>query len=495
MARDILAIDVGTSGLKLGVFSPALEQRVGASRRYDIRVYDRGKADIEPQTWWDAIRDACAEARPHLDDVGVVAMSVTTPGLTAMSADGHALGPAILFLDGRSHEQAAAIRRAVGEDRFLAETCNLPVSGGSSLASILWIRDNLPEVWASTAKFGHCNTYLSRRMTGRWAIDPSTTSITGLYATARGDLTWANDILDVADIDPDRLPTLMQSYDPVGTILPEVASELGLPRDTVVLCGGNDATLAAFSGGLTEPGDVNIISGTCDIANVCTDRPVASSQFNVRAHILPARWLTFFVLNTGGAGLEWFRVTMCQELDSDAFYGSYVPSVIRDFFAADDLDARDAALPTFTPYLSGSRYSLEPLTASFGGVTLQTTREDLLMGLIRGNLGYLGDHLRHVETLVKVNRSVGISGGAARIQGMLPARRRWTGDFQYFHQEQSSLLGAAMLGRIHQDGLAAVMPPATHTRARPAGRTKQAQKGPSDGRQRHAHGTLRRHQS
>lgn len=459
MARDILAMDVGTSALKLGVFGPHLEERVTVSRRYDIQLYDQGKADIRPETWWDAIRDACTEVRSYLGGVGVVALSVTTPGLTPMAADGTALGPAILFLDGRSRAQAAAIREAVGEDRFLAEACNLPVSGGSSLASMLWIRDHQPDVWAAAAMFGHCNTYLTHRMTGSWAIDPSTTSITGLYATARHDLTWAEDILEAAGIDARRLPTLMQSYDPVGTVLPQVAAELGLPADTVVLCGGNDATLAAFSGGLTDPGDVNIISGTCDIANVCTDRPVSSDRFNVRAHVLPDRWLTFFVLNTGGAALEWFHDTMCRELSTDEYFGSYVPSVLQRFFATPDIDAREAALPTYTPYLSGSRYSLERLTGGFGNVTLQTTRDDLLLSVMRGNLRYLGEHLEHVATLVPINRAVGISGGAARIDGSLEARRRWTGDFDYFYQEQSSLLGAAMLGRIHQEGPDAVARP------------------------------------
>ena len=104
--------------------------------------------------------------------MGVLSLSVTTPGLTPMAADGTALGPAILFLDGRSRAQAAAIREAVGEERFLAEACNLPVSGGSSLASILWIRDNEPETWAATAMFGHCNTYLTRRLTGQLGHRP-----------------------------------------------------------------------------------------------------------------------------------------------------------------------------------------------------------------------------------------------------------------------------------------------------------------------------------
>jgi hypothetical protein len=72
--------------------------------------------------------------------------------------------------------------------------------------------------------------------------------------------------------------------------------------------------------------------------------------------------------------------------------------------------------------------------------------------MIRGNLRYLGTHFAQVSRLVAVNHVVGISGGAARIRGMLEARARWTGDYEYRFQDQSSMLGAAMLGRIHQDG-------------------------------------------
>ena len=452
MSGDILALDVGTSGLKVGVYDPELRLLASTDRSYGFNVYDEGKADADPTNWWDAIVSACEELAAHTGGVRVVSLSVTTPGLTPMAADGRALGPAILFLDGRSRAQAAEIREKVGEARFLAEACNLPVSGGSSLASILWIRDNQPDVWAAAAKFGHANTYLTRRLTGEWAIDPSTTSITGLYATHRNDLTWNEDVLEAAGLEPDRLPLLMQSFEPVGTILPAVADELRLPAEAVVLCGGNDATLAAWSGGLSDPGHANIISGTCDIANVCTDQPVASADFNVRSHVLPGRWLTFFVLNTGGVAYDWFHSTMCQEMTADAFYEEYMPSTLEHFLAEPDVEAREAALPAYVPYLGGSRYTLEPVTAAFDGVGLQTTREDLLLAMIRGNLRYLGEHLAQVACQVPVNRQVGVSGGAARIAGMIGARERWTGRFDYVFQDQSSLLGAAMLGRVYQQG-------------------------------------------
>jgi len=452
MTRDILSLDVGTTAFKLGVFTADLRQKCEAARKYEVHVYGQGKADIAPDKWWWALRECCAEVKQHLADVGVVAMSVTTPGLTPMDADGRALGPAMLFFDGRANKQAAAIRQAVGEERFLRATCNLPVTGGSSLCSILWIRENQPDLWAATKRFGHTNTYMVRRMTGRWAIDPSTVSITGLYNTSANDLTWNADVLDLAGIPGGKLPPLIQSHDAVGQILPEVAGELGLPRDTVVLCGGNDAVLAAFSGGLTEPGDINIICGTCDITNVCVDRPVCSPNFKVRCHVIPGRWVTFFVLNTGGKALEWFHTVFCRELTADRFYNEYIPEVVDTFLRAPDAECREAELPSYVPFLAGSRYSLDRMTASFGGVTLQTTRDDLLLGLLRGNALYHGQHLREVATMVPLGKKVMTSGGGAKIRGSLDIRRRWTGDFEYLYQDQCSLRGAAMLGQIYQSG-------------------------------------------
>ena len=450
MKRDILAIDVGTTAFKIGVFSPDLEKRCETSRDYAINLYDRGKADIEPEKWWLALRECCVEIKEHLPKVGIVSFSVTTPGLLPMGEDGTALGPAILMLDGRSHKQAREIRQLVGEEKFLKETCNLPVSGGSSLCSILWIRENQPNVWKRAAKFGHSNTYMVKRFTGEWAIDPSTTSITGLYNTTRHDLTWNLDVLSIAKIPEEKLPPLKQSYHKVWNILPGIADELGLPEDCIVLCGGNDAVLAALSGGFTAPGDINFICGTCEITNVCVDRPVSSPNFNVRCHVIPGRWVTFFVLNTGGLALEWFHSVFCRDMTADQFYNDYIPTVLENFLDSCDAEGLEADLPGYIPYLQGCRYSLEQMTASFSGLTLETTREKILLGLVRGNAIYHRDHLKEVAGLVKIGKIVMTTGGGAKIRGFLEAKKRWTGDFELRYQDQSSLLGAAMLGQFCQ---------------------------------------------
>jgi len=205
-------------------------------------------------------------------------------------------------------------------------------------------------------------------------------------------------------------------------------------------------------GGMTEPGEINNICGTCEITSVCIDRPVRSRNFNVRCHVIPNRWVTFFVLNTGGKALEWFHSVFCRDMSRDRFFEDYVPSVLAGFFGSPDLDRLEAELPEYVPFLQGSRYSVERLTAGFSGLTLETTRERMLLSLIRGNALYHGEHLREVARLVELGREVVTTGGAARIKGLVEAKKRWTGDFEYRLQDQSSLLGAAMLGRFYQTG-------------------------------------------
>jgi sugar (pentulose or hexulose) kinase len=90
------------------------------------------------------------------------------------------------------------------------------------------------------------------------------------------------------------------------------------------------------------------------------------------------------------------------------------------------------------------------LTAGFQNVTLETTREDMLLSVIRGNALYHGDHLRQLGGMVPLGREVVVTGGGAKIPGYLDARRRWTGEFDYRYQDECSVLGAAMLGRMFQ---------------------------------------------
>jgi sugar (pentulose or hexulose) kinase len=441
MSRKILAIDVGTTSFKMGIFNESLSVEKIYQQNYDVDIFNDEKAEIDPEIWWEQLMNGCKSIGNELAEVGVVAFSVTTPGLVAMDKNGNALTKAILFLDQRSHCQASSIRNKIGEERLLEKACNLPVSGGSSLSSILWIKEKLPEVYEKTHKFGHTNTFLVHKLTKKWAIDPSTTSISGLYNTSDNNLTWNSEFLNELDLSEDKLPDLYQSYQEVGKITPEVAGLLGLPSNCAVLCGGNDAVLSAFSAGINKPGDILLISGTCDIMMVCLDNPKGSAEYNIRSHILPDLWMTLFVLNTGGKSLEWFQSVFCSEMTTDQFYNEYIPSVIDKKI--------EAEVPSYIPFLQGSRYSVEALKAAFSGIDVNTTRDDFLMSLLKGNNLYLASHLSEVSAVVKLSPDIKLTGGAGNIRNMENVKKKWIGDYRFDYIDQSSLQGAAKLGKLY----------------------------------------------
>ncbi len=358
-----------------------------------------------------------------------------------MDRQGEALYPAILMLDQRSHKQAREILDTVGLDRLLATTANMPVAGGCSLAGILWLRDNAPEVFKKVHKFGHSNTYFAHWLTGAYAIDPSSASLTGLYNTVRNDYTWNDDLVRAFGLSISQLPELVPACGSVGAVRPALARELGFAKEPQVLIGGNDAVLAAFSVGIREPGEIINVNGTCEISLVCLPQCLPSPHYNIRAHVLPDRWLTLHVMNAGGKALEWFKSVFCSEITDEEFYSRFLPSAIDAW-----LD-RDCAV-TYTPYLMGSRYSLDPLQAELLGLTQTTTREEILAAIVRGLCRYQSNHLLDIEQHVPLQRTIHLTGGAVN-PALIRAKRKWLRDCDYVHEEDSSVKGAAMLARLY----------------------------------------------
>lgn len=438
----ILAVDVGTTAMKMGVFD-ATDDSVQLirqfSREYVVNTYNDGLfSDIEPEKWQKAFLEGCKDLVDLLGDVEAVALSGTTPGFTVMDAEGRALYPAILMLDQRSRLQANEIIDTVGLQKLLETTSNMPVAGGCSLASLLWIRDNLPDIYKKIAVVGHSNTFMGKWLTGNFAIDPSSASLTALYNTVRNDMTWNSDIAGQLGISLDRLPRVIPAYERVGRLRSELAAQVGLRKEPPVIIGGNDAVLAAYSLGIQEPGEAVNVNGTCEITLVCLPKCYPSRNYNIRCHVVPDRWLTLYVMNALGVAYEWFRRLFCSEMTVEGFYTDFLEG------AVDQWMDRDSGV-AYVPYLMGSRYSLEPLKAEFKGMTQETTREELLTALIRGLCEYQREHLKEIALEIPLKGRIFVTGGAVN-PALIRAKTRWMRNCNYVFEEQSSMKGAAMLG-------------------------------------------------
>lgn len=440
---SILGVDIGTTGLKMGVFScTETDLSLGPvySENYTINTYKNGLfGDVEPEKWKRAFLNGCKTLDKAVSKVDAVALSGTTPGMTAMDEEGTPLYPAILMLDQRSRTQAQRIIETVGIETLLSETGNMPVAGGCSLASILWLKENEPEVFRKTAVFGHSNTVFAKWLGGSFAIDPSSASLSALYNTVSNDYSWNKKIAGTFDISISRLPPVIPSDGIAGHITREIAGLTGIPEGIPVVIGGNDAVLAAYSAGIEQPGEIINVNGTCEITLVCLPEALGSRNYNIRNHVFPGRWLTLYVMNAGGKAFEWFREVFCSEMSPDQFFQQFVPSAVESWLERE-------SMVTYIPYLMGSRYSLEPLRGGFVNLTKETTREEMLSAMVKGLYEYQREHVKEVAVELALTDTIVVTGGAVN-DTLIKAKQKWMKRGAYVYKEQSSMLGAAMLGR------------------------------------------------
>jgi sugar (pentulose or hexulose) kinase len=186
------------------------------------------------------------------------------------------------------------------------------------------------------------------------------------------------------------------------------------------------------------------VNGTCEITLVCLPKCLPSLNYNVRCHVVPGKWLTLYVMNALGVAYEWFRKLFCNEWSFDAYYGDFMPNALDKW-----LDRESGV--TYVPYLMGSRYSLQPLKAEFLGMTQETTREELLAALVRGLCHYQREHLDQIALEVPLKEEIHVTGGALS-PSLIRAKAKWMRACRYRFEEQSSMKGAALLGRKYLVG-------------------------------------------
>ncbi len=431
---SILAIDVGTQSLRACVMDFELSLLERQQVHYTPQVISRDKVEIDAEILWDALVFACSKLK-HRDRVKVITLSTLCPSLLPMDANGRPLRPIILHLDRRSYSQAQWALRRVGEEKFLKIAGNLPVPGGISVTSLLWIRDHEPEIYnKKDICFGHAVTFFLKRLTDKFLIDPSNASFTGLYDTVGyGD--WDERLYGPLEIDRDKLPKVLMSTSIAGELINNAAQLLGLPKNIPVNIGANDTTCATVGAGVTEAGDIMNTSGTVEIMVLCLAKPIVSKNHLLRTHAYPGRWLAMRTVGAGGASLEWFRDNFCKEMTKATFYDDYLKEVLA---------SNKVPEARFYPYLSGDRHRLKRKSGAFTRLTLNTNRDDILLALAHGIISFQIESISEWKKSVQLSTKIYHVGGGASdaYTGYKQSRLK---DFRFVQLGETTLVGASRL--------------------------------------------------
>ena len=214
----LLGIDLGTSSVKVVVYSTAGKILGLGSAEYPILTPQPGWAEQDPEHWWSAtvhaVRSALSAAgQPEVLSIG---FSGQMHGPAILDKQNRLLGNAIIWADQRSGSVLAEIESLVGKAR-LAEVCGTAPAAGFLIATLRWLQRYDP---ARLDKIGAIllpKDYVRFKITGEIATDASDAAATGLFDVARR--TWAWEIIEILGLPKTIFPPVRDSAEVCGQLL------------------------------------------------------------------------------------------------------------------------------------------------------------------------------------------------------------------------------------------------------------------------------------
>jgi xylulokinase len=426
----LIGVDVGTSATK-GLAISDDGARIGFARgSYAVVFPADGRAEISPRVVWAAVRDVltalAGTVRDRGDSVHGLALSVSGNEATPVDAAGEPLYPTIMGTDSRSADVAGWWERTVGRRRTY-EITGIPVHPMHPLVRLIWLREHEPDVYRRIDKM-----LCWEELFGAWLGAGEVTDFSIASATMAFDIRrrcWSAEMLADAGIQPGLFPAAVRPGTPVGEMSSALARELGFARPPVVVAGGFDQPMAALGGGQTAPGDAGVSTGTWEALVVVSQEPqltaeMLSAGYPFGCYVADDLYYTAANNPGGGSVLQWFRDTLCESDVSAAERSG------RDAF--DVIVNQATASPTsllLLPHLAGSYNPwMNPWSqGALFGLTLSTTKADIVKGLLEGITYELRENVQRLEAAGVAVGDLVATGGGARSPAWLQLKADMTG--------------------------------------------------------------------
>ena len=448
---NLLGIDVGSSSVKTAILRDGkvvgkITRAYFPTRHHGVRV------EVPTDGILKAVRDCVAALGPSVRKADAVTLAVMSPAWVAMDAAGKAITPVVTHQDRRSVETARRIEQRVGKERHLRLAGNRPFPGGIASTSWAWHLEHEPELMRRADLAGNLNTFLHRQLTGARVTDPSNASFTGLYDTV-GLSGWNDELCAAAGVSRSQLPDVREANEVGGTLTARAARRFGLTEGLPVTVGMVDTSSAMLLAG-TEPGQLLNVCGSTDVLALCTDKARPHEKLLTRALGVGERWMSVCTIAAAASSIYWMKREFFADWTMRKFQKAVRTIGLRDRDSRarrrEGAGAQPAATDTtagvvFEPYLAGERASIEQRRAAFTGLTLATTREQMLGAVIESLVRASADRLALLELNgVKIRRRVVVSGGSQdRLDEIF--HRDWPGRWTFEAEDEATLRGLAML--------------------------------------------------
>jgi xylulokinase len=371
----LMGIDLGTTGVKVGLFDADSGKALAISRReYQATSPTPRWLELDVETYWHATVEATRQAVGAADKPHVLAIGLSSQGQTFVPLDQRfrPLRPAIVWLDTRAEEQARQLRDSLDLEEYRRRTYYLFPSAIDSACKMLWLRQREPDVWARTRYLMLLPDYIGLRLTGERRIDINNAASTGMVDQAKGD--WWPDALKAVGVPVEWLSPIGRPSEPVGVLTPGAAQQLGLQPGITVALGSNDQLNGAVGVGNVRDGMASATVGTAlaVIATAENISPAVHPGVLRGPHPVPGLWYLLTYAKTTGVLLGWLRSLLTPHATYEALLAEavQVPAGAEGIICLPHFSG--TATPTFRSDVSGA----------FLGLTLGHTRAHLVRAVI-----------------------------------------------------------------------------------------------------------------
>jgi xylulokinase len=398
----ILAVDLGTSAFKTALVSVSGKFAGWEVQEIPLHVLPEGGAEQDPEDWWGAFLSTAKMLiqRDLVPVEDIVAVCCSTQGecTVPVDADGKALTNIISWLDMRGakhiYKLAHGLINVEGYDlfkvlRWINITGGAPtLTGTDPSAHMLFVRDELPEVYQKTFKFLTALDYMNLRLTGRFVCTPD--SVLTDWVTDNRDsanVTYSQALLKDCGIAADKFPEIVQCTSVIGNLKPDVTLELGLKPGVKVVAGSIDVTASTIGSGAVDDFDGHVYIGTSSwlAAHVPFKKTDLSSFLASVPCAIPGKYLMIVLQTTAGGNLNFLRDKILFHND-ELYCNGDVPDVFETFDRIATRTPPGSHGLMYMPWIYGERAPIDDrhARAALFNLSLENTREDIIRSFLEG---------------------------------------------------------------------------------------------------------------
>ena len=434
-----IGIDLGTSAAKLLLVDGEGRILNTVTKEYPLEFPNPGWSQQAPEDWKKAVMEGVPELLTGFDGTQVAGIGCggQMHGLVVLDAEDNVIRPAILWNDGRTAKQVEYLNGTIGKEKLSALTANIAFAGFTA-PKILWMQEEEPENFAKIAKIMLPKDYINYILTGVHCCDYSDAS--GMLLLDVEHKCWSREMLDICGISENQMPGLYESYEVVGTVLPDVAEKLGIPASAKVVAGAGDNAAAAVGTGVVGSGGCNISLGTSGTIFISSDKfgVDPNNALHAFAHA-DGGWHLMGCMLSAASCNKW----LCDEILKTTDYAAEQVDITPDKLGENHV--------FFLPNLMGERSPINDTNARgiFIGMTMDTSRSDLVQAVLEGVAFAIRDSF-------EVARSLGVEIPTTKICGGGSKSPLWRTIFanvlgiplELMKTEQGPGYGGAMLAMV-----------------------------------------------